>query len=300
MPFYTEAIALAENVFLLLRDLIFERTGVYFEADKREILADKLAPLVLERGMRSFLDYYYLLRYDQSAQDEWDRVIDAISVQETYFWREVDQLQVIVNTLLPQVVAAQPDQPVRIWSAACATGEEPLTLAMLLNEAGWFDRATIQIVGSDVSPRAISLAQQGLYRERSFRSLPAHLRARYFELQDGRWRIDPALHQRVTWMRVNLMDEVAVAKLAVAPFILCRNVFIYFAEEAVRRTVAQMYAHMPSPAYLFVGAAESLLKYQTRFRLQQIGGAFVYVKNLGDGVSSFVLDRNQTLMSTPR
>ncbi|GAB4411802.1 MAG: protein-glutamate O-methyltransferase CheR [Anaerolineae bacterium] len=290
MPFYTEAITLTENVFLLLRDLIFERTGVYFGAEKREILADKLAPLVLERGMRSFLDYYYLLRYDPSAADEWDRVVDAISVPETYFWREVDQLQVLVNELLPQVIAGQPREPIRIWSAACATGEEPLTLAMLLNEAGWFERAAIEIVGSDVSPRALTIARQGVYRERSFRSLPPHLRSRYFELQDGRWRVDPALHRRVTWARVNLVDDNAVAQYAAAPFILCRNVFIYFAEDAVRRTVAQMYAHMPSPAYLFVGAAESLLKYQTRFRLQQIGGTFVYVKNAAESGNSFAFN----------
>lgn len=298
MPFYTEAIALAENVFLLLRDLIFERTGVYFGADKREILADKLAPLVLERGMRSFLDYYYLLRYDQSAEDEWDRVVDAISVQETYFWREVDQLRVLVNELLPQVAARWPQNPVRIWSAACATGEEPLSLAILLNEAGWFERAAIEIIGTDVSPRALTIAQQGVYRERSFRSLPSHLRNKYFELQDGRWRIDPALHRRVTWARVNLVDDDAVAQFAAAPFILCRNVFIYFAEEAVRRTVAQMYAHMPSPAYLFVGAAESLLKYQTRFRLQQIGGTFVYVKHTVEGRASFAFNRDEPVTSS--
>uniref|UniRef100_A0A7C4KIV6 CheR-type methyltransferase domain-containing protein n=1 Tax=Anaerolinea thermolimosa TaxID=229919 RepID=A0A7C4KIV6_9CHLR len=135
-------------------------------------------------------------------------MIDAVTTNKTDFFREPDHFETLTKRLIPTILERNPGRRhLSFWSAGCATGEEPLTLALLLNETGWFERATIQIVGSDVSPRAISLAQQGVYRERSFRSLPAHLRAKYFELQDGRWRIDPALHQRVTWMRVNLMDE---------------------------------------------------------------------------------------------
>ena len=119
-----------------------------FDNGKSDLLIDKLSPLVIERGFNSYLDYYYLLKYDTSAPVEWQNVMNALSVQETYFWREFDQVRALVQTLLPQVLAANPNSTVRIWSAACATGEEPLTIAMALNEAGWFERASIEILAT--------------------------------------------------------------------------------------------------------------------------------------------------------
>jgi hypothetical protein len=99
-----------------------------------------MAPLVVERGFRSFLDLYYLLKYDEvSAAEAWRHVLDALSVPETYFWREMDQIRAIVCRVVPEL-ARRGAGGIRIWSAPCASGEEPLTIAMALNEAGWFDR----------------------------------------------------------------------------------------------------------------------------------------------------------------
>ncbi len=128
------------------------------------MLADKLSPLVVERGLNSLLDYYYLLKYDDSAQDEWQNVMDTISVLETYFWREIDSVHALVNVILPRWAAQTGNAPFRIWSAACASGEEPLTLAMALQEANWFDRLHIEIYASDASPLAIEKAQKGVFR----------------------------------------------------------------------------------------------------------------------------------------
>jgi chemotaxis protein methyltransferase CheR len=183
-----------------------------------------------------------------------------------------------VDVLAPRHAAEQPGQPLRIWSAACATGEEPLTIAMALQEAGWFERLPISITASDISPLAIERARGGLYPERSMRNLPLALRARYFAQEPGGWRIDPALHRRVAWSRANLMDEQAVAALAGASVIFCRNVFIYFSEEAIRSTVRRFFLRMRAPGYLFVGVSESLLRASREFTLQELGGAFVYVK----------------------
>src|ERR671921_2737129 len=120
----------------LLRDLIHERTGLFFDNGKGDILADKLSPLVIERGFTSLLDYYYLLKYDEAAQDEWLSVMNALSVPETYFWRELDQVRALVEWVVPRWFDAPGAGPLKIWSAACATGEEPLTIAMALEEAG--------------------------------------------------------------------------------------------------------------------------------------------------------------------
>src|SRR5829696_3601186 len=233
----------------LLRDLIHERTGLFFDNGKGDILTDKLSPLVIERGFTSLLDYYYLLKYDEAARDEWLSVMNALSVPETYFWREMDQVRALVEVIVPRWFAAPGAGPLRIWSAACATGEEPLTIAMALDRAGWLGRAPIEIHASDASTAAVERARRGLYRERSFRNLPQELRARYFK-QEGAtqtWRVDANLHARVGWGVANLMNEAEVAPRAAANVIFCRNVFIYFSEQAIARTVRSFAAHVRPP-----------------------------------------------------
>jgi len=282
MPFSSDTLGLPDSAFGLLRDLIHERTGLFYENYRGEILTDKLSPLVIERGFGSFLDYYYLLKYDSASDEEWKKVIDALSVQETYFWREMDQVRALVEVLVPRHFSTS-HAPLRIWSAACATGEEPLTIAMALEEEGWFGRAPIEILGSDASPSALEKARKGIYRERSFRNLPPFLRSKYFARSQEGWTAAPELQQRIRWCGANLAVERDVAGLATASVIFCRNVFIYFSAESIRNTVRMFSRFMPSPGHLFVGASESLLRVTTEFDFQEIGGAFVYVKQRAGG-----------------
>ena len=280
MGFNTGSLGVTGGADRLLRDLIHERTGLFFDNGKADILTDKLSPLVIERGFTSLLDYYYLLKYDEAAQGEWLNVMNALSVPETYFWREMDQVRALVEWVVPRWFAAPGAGPLRIWSAACATGEEPLTIAMALDEAGWLGRVPVEIHATDASTAAVEKARRGVYRERSFRNLPAGLRARYFT-QEGEtktWRVDAKLHAAVEWGVVNLMDEAEVARRASANVIFCRNVFIYFSGQSISRTVRAFAAHVRPPGYLFVAASESLLRLSEDFELQEIGNAFVYVR----------------------
>ena len=274
----SQNLVLPEGAGALIQSLINERTGMFFDNGKRDLLIDKLAPLVIERGFSSYLDYYYLLKYDTASRLEWQNVLNALSVQETYLWREFDQVRTLVEILLPQWYAANPGSTLRIWSAACATGEEPLTIAIALNEAGWFEKAPIEILASDASSRAIERAREGVYRDRAFRNLPAGLRDRYFEKDGPAWRVRSDIHRRITWRIANLMEEDQIASFASADFIFCRNVFIYFSENAIRRAVRSFAKFIKPPGYLFVGAAESLIRVTTDFTLTEIGDAFVYVK----------------------
>jgi chemotaxis protein methyltransferase CheR len=159
-------------------------------------------------------------------------------------------------------------EPLRIWCAASASGEEPLTIAMALDQAGWLDRIPVEIQASDISPAAICAAERGIYRERSFRNLPAELRDRYFT----------RVCRRIAYRRANLTNKSEIEALARSRVIFCRNVFIYFSDSAIRNVVKTYGEYMPRPGYLFVGAAESLLKFTTEFHLEQIEGSFVYVK----------------------
>ena len=281
MEFRAESLGLAGSVTTILGDLIHDRLGLSFDASRFDQVADRLAPLVIARGLTSFIDYYYVLKYSEDGA-EWGKVMDALAVPETYFWREIDQLRAIATHIIPDLVARAGGAPIRIWSAPCASGEEPLTIAMLLEDEGWFDRASIQIEASDASPAAIAKARAGVYGPRAFRNLPPALRERYFVPSGGTtWTVSPDLQRRVRYDVVNLVDEPAVKCHAGAPVIVCRNVFIYFSDKSIQRTVGVFGQTMPEPGYLCLGASESLLRLATRFELREIGGAFVYVKPEG-------------------
>jgi len=276
VPFDAGGLGLSRAATTLLRDLVHERTGLFYDDHRTTTMADRLAPLVTNRGFDSFLDYYYFLKYDAAAGEEWGRVMDALSVPETYFWREIDQLTAVVDCIVPDIVRTL-RRPARIWSVPCASGEEPLTIAMLLDERGRSHEAEIH--ASDASPAALESARAGVYRERSFRALPQAYRSRYFTADGGRWRIDPAIHRRVkSWTQVNLTDPEQVAPHAEADVIFCRNVFIYFSEDTIRRVAEHLAERMPPVGYLCVGASESLLRITDRFELEQVADAFVYVK----------------------
>lgn len=286
MNFYSESLTLQKNTFVLLRDLIQERTGLFFEESRTEILADKLSPLVIERGFGSFLDYYYLLKYDETAKAEWGRVADVLTVQETFFWREADQISTLAQEIVPRHFARSPREPLRIWSVPCATGEEPLSIAMALDQRGYLDQWPIEILATDISPAAVEKARRGLYRERAFRNLSAEMRERHFTREGDLWRADSRLHSRIQWGVMNLLDEKAAVLPARSSVIFCRNLFIYFATATIRRVVKMFFDRMPAPGYLFVAASESLLKITPDFELQEIGGAFVYVKSQEPGARS--------------
>jgi len=276
---YADSLGISGTGLVLLRDLIHERTGIFYENGRSYLLVDKVSPLIVSRGLTSLLDYYYVLKYDAQADAEWQRLMDALSVPETFFWRSVDQIDALTDILVPRHFAQPGAKPLTIWSAACSTGEEPLTIAMSLNEKGWFNRAPIEIIGSDASPAAITTARQGEYRERSFRNLPPVLRAKYFsEGANNRWRASPAIHSRIRWANANLTSESEIKSFATADVIFCRNVFIYFSETAIMNTLKSFYKLMPSPAYLFVAAAELSIKLARDFELAEVGGALAYVK----------------------
>jgi len=277
MTYESDALGLSGASARLLRDLVHETLGLHYEDSRLAQLVDRVSPLVIRRGLTSLLDYYYLLKYESGREEEWARVTEALVVNETYFWREIDQLQALVGEVVPELVRRLHGRTLQIWTIPCATGEEPLTLAMLLDVAGWFSRASIRIVASDASRAAIDRARAGTYRERALRHVPPAFRERYFTREDGAWRVSDDLSRNVTWQVENLVSPQTIAAHAGASIVLCRNLFIYFSAETMRKVVGQLAEYMASPAFLCLGAAESLLRLDTPFQLRDIGGSFFYV-----------------------
>jgi chemotaxis protein methyltransferase CheR len=186
------------------------------------------------------------------------------------------QIHALTDVILP-AWQKQSTLPFRIWSAACATGEEPYTIAMALIAAG-FGNSPIEIIASDASPAALEKARRAVYREKSFRALPGAFREKYFEtVPEGR-KLSPEITGRVKFTRANLLEPGEVAALARVQVIFCRNVFIYFSRHSIRQAVAMMAAKMSPGACLFVGASESLMRITTDFELKELGGALGYVR----------------------
>jgi chemotaxis protein methyltransferase CheR len=260
----------------LLGAIIHERTGIHFEDDRLDVLMEKLQPLVEERQCGSFLDYYYLLKYEENGREDWQRVMDALAVPETYFWREESQIRATVEHVVPQWFS-RTSFPLRIWSAASSSGEEPYSLVIALLEAGWGDHP-IEVRASDASPHALKKAKVGFYRENSFRTLPGPLKEKYFTAEAGGWKLSAEVLQRVTFSSANLLAADEISDLARSQVIFCRNVFIYFSSHGIRQTLATFASRMPRGGHLFVGASESLLKLTTDFELRELGDAFVYVR----------------------
>jgi chemotaxis protein methyltransferase CheR len=268
------SLPLSPQVFVILSALIEEKTGLHYRPADADVLASKLSPRVIEAGFTSMMDYYYFLRYDAGGEAEIDALIDALVVGETYFFREADQLEALVREVVaPQV--AKGHRP-RIWCAACASGEEPLTLAMLLDEAGALDKA--EIVATDLSPRALERARRGRYGRRSLRSVPARAVGRWLHVEGDTASVSRDLLGAIRWQRLNLIDAAAIDKLGAFDAILCRNVLIYFRDETTRHVVCNLARALTPGGYLLVGASESLMRFATPFRFEERGGAFFYRK----------------------
>lgn len=269
-------IVIPEGSTPLLRDLIHERLGIFYDETHFYLMVDKVTPLIQLKKFTSLSEYYFHLKHRPHFSDDWRRLMDAVSVQETYFFREMDQINALTKILVPQWFE-RTDELLRIWVAASASGEEAFTIAMALEEAG-YGKHPIEIIGSDASEAALEKARSGIYRERAFRTIAPEIKAKYFTPRREHWSLSADILRRVRFERVNLVAPAEITELAQSPIIFCRNVFIYFSKEVIARTVRRFAEWMPPNGHLCVGASESLLKITDDFEIKEIGGAFIYVR----------------------
>lgn len=270
---------LPDDVFRLVRDAIYRRTGIWFTDASRYLLQKRLSPRARELSFDSFQKYFYFLQYDPRADGEFDVIYDLVTTNETYFFREPAQFTAFVEEIVPELVSDKAVKKIRIWSAGCSSGEEPYSIAILLQEAGWFDRASFEIFASDLNQQVLARARKGHYREAAFRSTDPTLREKYFARQaDGSWHIADSIRNRVSFGRVNLYDEGRVALLGSLDVIFCRNVIIYFDDASKKSVVRNFYNRLLDGGYLLLGHSESLISLSTEFKLKHLKNDMVYQK----------------------
>jgi chemotaxis protein methyltransferase CheR len=270
---------LPDDVFRLLRDEIYKRSGMWFNDSSKYLLQKRLSPRARELNFDSFQKYFYFLQYDPRADAEFDQIFDLVTTNETYFFREPAQLQAFTEEIVPDLLSRKTIKKIRIWSAGCSSGEEPYSLAMLLQEAGWFDHAAFEIFASDLNQLVLGKARKGLYRESAFRSTSPAMREKYFVREaEGSWRIRDEIRNRVSFGRVNLYDEPRVSLLGHLDVIFCRNVIIYFDDSSKRIVVNNFYNRLIEGGYLLLGHSESLISLSTQFKLRHLKNDMVYQK----------------------
>jgi len=270
---------LPDDVFRLMRDAIYRRTGIWFADTSKYLLQKRLSPRARELNFDSFQKYYYFLQYDPRADSEFDEIYDLVTTKETYFFREPAQLAAFVDEIVPDILSRKSVRKVRVWSAGCATGEEPYSIAMLLQESRNFDRAEFEIFASDISSEVLVRARRGKYREGAFRSTDPTIRDKYFAREDdGTWRIGDDIRNRVSFGRLNLYDEPRVSLLGHVDVIFCRNVIIYFDDASKKMVINNFYNRLVDGGYLLLGHSESLISLSTQFKLKHLKNDMVYQK----------------------
>jgi chemotaxis protein methyltransferase CheR len=273
---------LSEEEFRLLRDFIHERYGIFFEDNQRASLRTRLAGRLASLDLLSFEDYYHYLRFGPQRTEELQRMISHLTNNETYFYREMPQLQVFSDSILRNVKeqkSKRDDRSLRVLSAGCSTGEEAHTLAMIVYDSGqFFWNWDVQVIGMDVDPVALEKARRGVYQHNSFRSTSPAAVERHFVRVPGGAQVKDAIRRLVGFRSGNIIDPTCYEALPPLDVVFCRNVLIYFSDVTILKVVRLFHERLAPGGYLFLGHAESLSRITDLFTPIRFQGAMVYQK----------------------
>jgi chemotaxis protein methyltransferase CheR len=272
-----------DREFRMFSELLRTHCGLHFGSETRFLLERRIERRMRQRAFTSYAAYHYALRSEPATTGELAELIDEVTTNETYFLRERRQLRALVDEILPELMLQRREcgrGPITVWSAGCASGEEPYSIVILAREAGLDPARDLRVYASDISRRMIQRAREGLYREASFRETEAPLRERYFEECEGRWRISDEIKKHVDFVHVNLMDRSKVALLGQMDVILCRNVVIYFDAECKRRAIETFEEKLRPGGHLLLGHSESLINLSTSLELRHLKSDLVYRRPL--------------------
>jgi chemotaxis protein methyltransferase CheR len=274
-------LAMTEAEFRRFRDFFREECGLHFGDDSRFLLEKRVLRRIQELELGSFAAYHLLLRRDAKGDEELATIIDELTTNETYFFRERNQLRALVGEIMPELLAARQaagGSQVSIWSAGCSSGEEPYSVVMLAREAGFEPGRDFRVYASDISRKVLHKARRGLYRPASFRATEARTKSRYFTEKDGLFRISDEIKRHVVFTHLNLLDRARMGLLGTMDVILCRNVIIYFDLETKRRVIQTFEERLRPGGYLLLGHSESLINLSSAFELRTLRHDLVYRK----------------------
>jgi chemotaxis protein methyltransferase CheR len=273
---------LSEEEFRLLRDFVHERFGLYYDESQRASLRARLLPRLDLLGLQSYEDYHRYLRFAPERADEQQRMVSHLTNNETYFFREQPQLDVFsghVLRALKERKTRSGEKRLHVLSAGCSTGEEALTLAMILFDSGQFFWGwDVRVSGLDIDGAALDKARRAVYHQGSLRAVTPTLFERHFVSDGSGVRVKDSSRRSVSFRAGNLLEPASYEGLRPLDVVFCRNVLIYFSDAAVQRAVSLFQQVLAPGGYLFLGHAESLARVSSAFSPIRFQGAIVYQK----------------------
>lgn len=273
---------ITEAEFEKFRDFFYRKTGIQFGASKRYFVDKRLIERIQQTGFESFRRYFQFMRF-QASGEEVQALINCMTVNETYFFREDYQFDCMVEETLNEIVANKPNgEPLRIWSIPSSTGEEPYSIAIYLLEK-WpqINNVEVEIVSSDIDSACLEKCRQGRYSERSLMHVSETLRQRYFTpVGRNEWQICQDLRDSVQFTQVNLADSGDTRAYRGFDLIFCRNLLIYF-DDASRRDAANVFYGALNPGgFVFLGHSESMSRISSLYKVRKFNKAMAYQKPL--------------------
>ncbi|GFO69806.1 protein-glutamate O-methyltransferase [Geomonas limicola] len=259
--------------------------ALHFAGDRLAELEQKLTPLAREAGQADLAEFLTALMSAPPSRSRLEPLARALTIGETYFLRDPRSYQALEQEVLPALIARkrQGDRSLRLWSAGCASGEEPYTLAILLSRViPDLGRWQISLVGTDINEVSLERARQGRYSKWSFRNAPAWLMDYFTRQPDGRYQIVPRIRDMVRFEYLNLAEDPANAEPVTGTdfldIVFCRNVMLYFGSAQIERTMARFYRALNEGGYLFVGPTEVDQRQMEGFSCRRLDGAFVLTR----------------------
>jgi chemotaxis protein methyltransferase CheR len=273
---------LSVEQFQCLSQQIYQKLGLHFDEKKIYFLKTRVAKRIAALGLDDAREYLFLISYADPQGVEMQALANLVTTNETYMFREYDQLQAFANHCLPEVLSAKQargERALRIWSAGCSSGEEPYTLAMILQEV--FPQAQswdCEIVATDIDENMLRKVTAARYGCRSINEVPDEYRKKYL-IEDGdEWIVRRRTAALVEARHLNLQDRMAMRAMRGFDFIFCRNVLIYF-DDLSRKTVIDHFYNALNPGgYVFLGHSESVGRMTTAFKLKRFETHLVYMK----------------------
>jgi len=266
--------------FLKVRDFLYRKTGIFIDDNKQDNFNKKLKPYLEKNGYENFRVFFHTLRFGNNQSFIQD-VVNLITVNETYFYREKHHFESLINVVLPQIHQVRPEKEViRILCAPSSSGEEPYTIALnLLDEQNLLNNRDIEIVAIDIDSKIIKKANVGIYNKRSIQFIPENLLKKYFETEDGYYHIDNMIKGAVNFKIVNIMNKHDVRMLGKFDIVFSRNMLIYFDDESRREVGVTFYDLLKNDGYVFLGHADKMSRISSLFDTQKIGKSLIYQKS---------------------
>lgn len=261
-------------------DFIYDKTGIRFEESKNYFLTSKVLRRAEKLGIDSYEGYFDYITSGPDRRKEIEKFIDIITVHETFFYRNQPQLESFEKDVLRPLVEKKKGGKIRIWSAACSTGDEVYTTIFQFLQNGWLNKVTLEIVGTDISHQSVEDARNGVYSEYALRNVPPDLRAKYFTEQEARQSaLSEHIKKMATFKPVNLKEPSETRALGKFDIVLCRNVLIYFDSAAKEQVLWNIYDTMEDDSLLIVGHSENLYGFKHIFRADKdLSNCFAYRK----------------------